>query len=97
MIPEKFHELTTEQLPSDCYVYKHSTQCGLCTMAAEVIAVFPFTLPVYWLNLLENRSVSNWVESNYGTQHESPQLLKIVGDKVVNVWNHRKIKAENIS
>ena len=66
-------------------------------MAAEVINTFQFPLPVYWLNLIQNRSVSNWIESTYGVQHESPQLLKLVGGKVVGVWNHRKIKADQIS
>lgn len=63
-------------------IFKHSTRCPVSHMALnwferswnqeEMGAVTP-----YYLDLIENRPVSNKVAETFGVQHESPQLLLI--------------------
>ena len=87
----KILSLETQSLPSDCYVFKHSTACPISGAAAEQVRAGDWERPLYWINVIEQRSISNWVEENYGVLHESPQLLSIRDGKVVSVLNHRAI------
>ena len=89
--------LTTPELPQNCYVYKHSTQCSLSALAAEVIRGHTFDLPVYRVNVIEQRQLSNWVADTYGLRHQSPQLIKISGGKVEQHWSHFDIRPRNLS
>lgn len=83
--------LETENLPQDCYVFKHSTACPISGAAAEQVRNVEWDRPLYWINVIEQRPISNWVEKHYGVQHESPQLLSIRDGKSVAVLNHRSI------
>jgi bacillithiol system protein YtxJ len=89
-------ELHEKKLPETCYVFKHSTRCPISSRAAEVVKgsedVLPHTL--YWINVVEQRELSNWVAEEYGAQHQSPQLLLIREGKVAGNWTHGAIKAD---
>ena len=89
--------LQEKNLAPDCYVYKHSTACPISASAAEVIRSVDLSMPVFWINIIEQRHLSDWVEEEYNTRHESPQLLEIRDGKVAKVWNHRAINREEIS
>ncbi len=84
--------IETKSLPEDCFVFKHSTQCPISGDAAEEVKKHRWTLPLYWINVIEQRPISNWVEEQYHTRHESPQLLLLRKGKVVRVLNHREIR-----
>lgn len=86
--------LVNHQLPDDCFVFKHSTQCPISAAAAAEVKAAPWNEAVYWINVIEQRQLSNWVEERYATRHESPQLLKIRSGKVVAVWNHGEVRRE---
>ena len=47
--------LETRELAADCYVYKHSTACPISAAAADVVRGHSFDLPVYWVNVIEQR------------------------------------------
>jgi len=81
----------TSDLPTDCYVYKHSTACPVSAAAAQVVESTAFDLPVYWVDVIEQRKLSNKVAKRYGVRHESPQLLKIEQDKPTVVLSHHQI------
>ncbi|MCY4485087.1 MAG: DUF2847 family protein [Spirochaetaceae bacterium] len=83
--------LETEELAADCYVYKHSTACPISAAAADVVRGYSFDLPLYWVNVIEQRPLSNWVADTYGVRHQSPQLLKISGGRVEQQWSHFSI------
>ena len=89
--------LTSTELADDCYVYKHSTQCSLCAMTAEVVRAHPFDRPVYWVNVIEQRPLSNWIADTCGVRHQSPQLIKISGGQVERHWSHFDIDPRNLS
>ena len=86
-----------EELPADCYVYKHSTACPISAAAAEVVRRHSFDLPVYWINVIEQRPLSNWVADAYGVRHQSPQLLKVNGGRIEQHWSHFDITPTNLS
>ena len=86
--------LTEKSLPETCFVFKHSTQCPISTEAADEVRSVESRLPVYWINVIEQRDLSNWVEDVYGVRHESPQLLLIENGVVKESWSHRKVKRE---
>ncbi len=87
-------DLAEKSLPHDCYVYKHSTTCALSARAANEVKAMATDLPIYWINVREQRDLSNWVEQTYGVTHESPQLILLREGKPERVWNHSEIKRE---
>ncbi len=81
------NELTLDQLKGKSFehpvvIFKHSTRCPISQMALswferswkeeEMGAVAP-----YFLDLIQNRPVSNKIAETFGVHHESPQLLLI--------------------
>ena len=86
-----------DELPADCYVYKHSTACPVSAGAAQVVQAHSFDRPVYWVNVIEQRPLSNWVAEAYGVRHQSPQLLKISGGRVEQHWSHFDISPAKLA
>lgn len=80
--------LQDEELPDNCLVFKHSTRCNVSETAAEAVRAATFTLPLYWVNVIEQRALSDWIERFYGVRHESPQLLLIKNGRVDSSWTH---------
>lgn len=89
--------LTNESLPTDCFVFKHSTACPVSSAAADEVRSLELNEPIYWVNVIEQRPLSNWIAERYKIRHESPQLLRIQSDGVVKVWNHRQIRRDQIT
>lgn len=88
--------LQKAELDSDCYVFKHSTRCPVSFAAADEVRVMNLDRPLYWINVVEQRPLSNWISEHYGVKHESPQLLRIRNNKVEAVWNHGEIKRDTV-
>lgn len=88
-------ELCEKRLPENCYVFKHSTRCPISSSAAHVVKVAQETLtvPLYWINVIEQRELSNWLADTYGVEHHSPQLLLIRGGRVEESWTHGAIRS----
>ncbi|KAB2807379.1 bacillithiol system redox-active protein YtxJ [Phaeocystidibacter luteus] len=78
-------------------IYKHSTRCFISTMAERRLKDWDTgVLPIYYLDLLRYRDVSNEVSRRYGIQHQSPQLLWIKGGKCVEHTSHHGVSSEEI-
>ena len=84
-------------LPANCIVYKHSTTCGISATAAKEVRAMETELPIYWVNVREQRDLSNWVAETYDVTHESPQLILIRDGKPEKVWSHYEVNRSNIS
>ena len=89
--------LESKTLPADCLVYKHSTTCPVSATAGREVRALQTDLPIYWINVREQRELSNWVAETYNVTHESPQLLLIRGGKVEKVWSHYEVSRPGIS
>jgi len=84
-------------LPATCLVYKHSTTCGISATAAKEVRAMETDLPIYWINVREQRDLSDWVAETYDVTHESPQLILIRGVKPEKVWSHYEVNRTNVS
>jgi bacillithiol system protein YtxJ len=83
--------LVGRALPADCLVFKHSTTCPVSAEAAREVRGLDAGLPVYQVNVREQRDLSNWVAAEYGVTHQSPQLILVRGGKAVRSWSHWEV------
>jgi bacillithiol system protein YtxJ len=88
--------LGEKSLPPACYVFKHSTTCGISAGAAREVRTMTTDLPIYWINVREQRELSDWVAQTYSVTHESPQLILIRDGKAQQVWNHYDVNRANV-
>ena len=88
--------LDTKQLPATCFVFKNSTRCPVSFAAADIVRASSDSAkaPIYWIDVIEQRDLSNWVAETFRVQHQSPQLLFIENNAVKNNWTHRAIVSE---
>ena len=89
--------LADRALPSDCLVFKHSTTCPVSAEAAREVQGLDACLPVYQVNVREQRDLSNWVATAYGVRHQSPQLILLRGGKAVKYWSHWDVNRANVA
>jgi bacillithiol system protein YtxJ len=89
--------LAEKALPADCFVFKHSTTCGISAGAAREVRAMTTGLPIYWINVREQRELSYWVAETYAVTHESPQLILIRDGKPKQVWDHYDVHRSNVS
>ncbi|TYB77341.1 bacillithiol system redox-active protein YtxJ [Bizionia gelidisalsuginis] len=82
-------------------VFKHSTRCGISSMAMnQFVSNYELTaedLDLYYLDLLNFKSVSNEVGYKFQVLHESPQLLVIKNGVVVAHESHGAINALDLN
>jgi bacillithiol system protein YtxJ len=84
-------------LPANCIVYKHSTTCSISAAAAKEVRAMETELPIYWINVREQRDLSDWVAETFDVTHESPQLILIRDGKPEKVWSHYEVNRTNVS
>lgn len=79
-------------------IFKHSTRCSISMMAKKRFELdwdqFPENMPVYFLDLIKYRELSNQVASDYSVYHESPQLLLIKNGECIIDLSHGEISVE---
>jgi bacillithiol system protein YtxJ len=76
-------------------LFKHSTRCSISSTAKDRMErQWSFTdeqLPVYYLDLIQHRDISNMIAEITGIQHESPQLIIVKGGKAIYDASHSGI------
>lgn len=75
-------------------IFKHSTRCSTSAMVKSRIErswKFSEDFPIYLLDLISNRSVSNAIESRLNVRHESPQLIIVQDGEVLYHESHISI------
>ncbi|MFT4678307.1 MAG: bacillithiol system protein YtxJ [Flavobacteriales bacterium] len=81
-------------------IFKHSTRCSVSFMARKQLEMtWDFSeeqvLP-YFLDLIQHRDISNAISSETGVEHQSPQLLLIIKNKVAYHASHGSISLQGI-
>ncbi len=70
-------------------LYKHSNSCGICFFSKKsietVMKANPDSLKYHFVEVRKNREISNFIETQAGVRHESPQALLVHNGKVL--WN----------
>ncbi len=77
-------------------VFKHSTRCSISSMVKSRLErnwVKNQDFPVYYLDLIQHRAVSNTVEQQLAVPHQSPQLIMVKDGDVVYAESHQAIDA----
>ena len=90
----QLHELKAESAGQPVLIFKHSTTCSISTMAlsrmernwSEEAGIKP-----YYLDLLNNRTLSGQIAEAFDVAHQSPQVLLIQDGKCVYDASHMGI------
>lgn len=80
-------------------IFKHSTRCSISAVAKMRLSSFwDFNeeLPIYYLDLVALRNVSNLIEEQFNIKHESPQLLVVKDGNCVYNESHLAISVKDI-
>ena len=82
-------------------IFKHSTRCSISSAALnrfEKLYAHENTneLPVYYLDLIKHRDISNFLAAHYGVAHQSPQTLLIQNGKCTHHASHFEIDLSEI-
>lgn len=81
-------------------IFKHSTRCGISSMVMnrfkKAYDLSENQADLFYLDLIENRGVSNAVADIFGVRHESPQLLIVKNGSVIKHDSHSGINQVNL-
>jgi len=78
-------------------VFKHSTRCSISTMAKNrVERDWNLELPIYYLDLIQFRSVSNLIAEKSGVEHQSPQLIVFQNGTPIYDASHNAISINDL-
>lgn len=82
-------------------ILKHSTRCGVSRMVLRMFETdydLDENEPVelYFLDLINNREISNEIAVRFGVKHESPQLIVLKNGKVLHHSSHQGISANKL-
>jgi bacillithiol system protein YtxJ len=73
-------------------VFKHSTRCSISSMVkSRVERSWDLDFPIYYLDLIQYRGVSNLIADKSGIEHESPQMIVFKNGKVLYSASHTGI------
>jgi len=75
-------------------VFKHSTRCPISSMAKSRLERAwddSIQVPLYYLDLIAYREISNKIADLFGVDHESPQILLIKNGVCVYNDSHSNI------
>lgn len=79
-------------------IFKHSTRCSISMMVKKRFELdwdkLPENLPLYFLDLIKNRELSNQVAKEFSVNHESPQLLLIKDGECILDLSHGEVSVE---
>ena len=97
---EQLNEIETRSKEKTIVIFKHSTRCGISKM---VLRSFEKEyepsgdVELYFLDLIENRGLSNSIAEKFSVRHESPQMIIVKDSLVVHYASHPDISAGKIN
>jgi len=77
-------------------LYKHSPRCGVCIAAEREVRYFAEghpAIPVYWLDVVRDRTLSELAATRTAVPHESPQIILLVAGRTTWAVSHWEIRA----
>lgn len=96
--PEQLRDIVQESHERPVLIFKHSTTCSISAAAKAKVerqwpdASLPADTPIYYLDLLRYRPVSNQIATDFGIEHQSPQMLLIQDGQVRYHASHMGIR-----
>lgn len=97
---EQLETIKKESETASVLIFKHSTRCGISSMVIKQFEKL-FTeehqhLKVYYLDLLNYRTISDEVGYTFQVMHQSPQLIVIKNGVSVHNASHSDIIQTNL-
>ncbi len=93
---EQVNEIKQQQGYS--IIFKHSIRCSISLMAKRRLEMdkdhLPVELPLYFLDLIRFREISQQIAHDFQVHHESPQLLVIKNGECILDQSHGGISLE---
>jgi bacillithiol system protein YtxJ len=81
-------------------LFKHSTCCSISRFVVKqfenTFDISEDTMEIYFLDLIEYRSISNEIASCFGVVHQSPQMIVLKNGKAVYDASHESIDAKSL-
>ncbi len=97
----QLQEIVEESHTTPVLIYKHSTRCGISSMAFDRLVrgwdeAYTDKIKPYYLDLIAFRDVSNEVARQFGIYHQSPQVILIKNGKAIYDDSHMAISLDII-
>ena len=97
---KQLDEIIASSYDRPAAIFKHSTRCSVSMMAKKSLEQSWHTeeqdIPVYYLDLLNYRAISNRIAEILGVYHQSPQLILIQNGKATYHASHSEIDFEEM-
>jgi len=96
----QLEEITKKSFEKTQVIFKHSTRCSISSISMNKF-VRNYTVPVedadlYYLDLLNYRSVSDEIGYKFQVMHQSPQVLVIKNGEAIYDASHYAIQTDKI-
>lgn len=91
-------EIRTKSSSRPQVIFKHSIRCSTSALVKNRLERKqpPDSIDFYYLDLINNRPVSNKIADTFNVRHESPQVLLIRDGKCVYEESHMGISMDEI-
>ncbi len=97
---QQLDDIVKESATKPAVIFKHSTSCSISRMALKQFereyGLHDKVTP-YFLDLLENREISNLISDRFNVVHQSPQILLIKNGQAVYDASHSDIDADALA
>ncbi len=97
---EQLDEIVEESKTRPVAIFKHSTRCGVSRgvlkMFEKNYTFLDNQLKLYFLDVIQNRDISNEIAARFKVHHESPQMIVIRNGAVVHHDSHHSIEAAHL-
>jgi len=96
---DQLNEIINESTEKPVAIFKHSTRCGVSRMSLkEFESEFDLHdfVTTYFVDLLENRHISDEIANRFGIEHQSPQLILIKNGEPIYEASHGDIYADDL-
>ncbi len=97
---DQLDELVEESKTKPVAIFKHSTRCGISRGVLKLLErnynLTDGQLKLYYLDLIQNRDISNEIAARFKVHHESPQMIVIKNGEVVHHDSHHAIEASHL-
>lgn len=80
-------------------IFKHSTRCPISSMALSRVENKwndDPKIPIYYLDLIKYREISNKIAETFDVEHQSPQVLLIKNGQCFYNTSHSSINVSDI-
>ncbi len=98
---DQLNEVKEQSKDKNVLIFKHSTRCSISSMALRRLErswdeTETQHIEPYYLDLIENRDISNEIQNTFRVVHASPQVLLIKDENCVYDSSHMDINYDAI-